>query len=179
MLTPIHFLQESVAVGGGAGGAEGHAEPAPSVKKPAVGATGAGSDHPSKVTSLETSKGFWRQQIEKKTVDDDTVGAAEAEMKFHDADMQLHDAKAEIARANGDEEGAKKAEMAKADAKMAKAKAEMTKAKAEMTKAKAAGDIQGEELAGKEYNRAEAEYEAAKKVRDSLLEQVTRGGKGM
>jgi hypothetical protein len=114
---------------------------------------------------LEESKEFWRRLIEKKTMDDDTVGAAEAKMKYHDTDMQLRDTKAEIARANGNHEEAQKEEMAKAEA--------------EMAKNKAVGDTEGEKLARKEYNRAEAEYEAAKKVHDALLEQVTQGGKGV
>jgi hypothetical protein len=128
---------------------------------------------------LEESKEFWRRLIEKKTMDDDTVGAAEAEMKYHDTDMQLHDTKAEIARANGNHEEAQKAEMAKNKAEMAKNKAEMAKNKAEMAKAKAAGDTEGEQLAREEIQRAKAEYDAAKKVHDALLEQVTQGGKGV
>jgi hypothetical protein len=130
------------------------------------------------IYQFEESKEFWRQQIEKKTLDDDTVGVAEAKIEYHDIDMQLHDAKAEIARANGNHEEAQKEEMAKGEAKMAKGEAKMAKAKAEMAKAKAVGDVRGEKLAEKEYNRAEAEYEAAKKVHDALLEQVTGGGNG-
>jgi hypothetical protein len=128
---------------------------------------------------LEESKEAWRRLIEKKTMDDDTVGAADAKIEYHDIDMQLHEAKAEIARAKGNHAEAQKEEMAKGEAKMAKGEAKMAKAKAEMAKAKAVGDLEGEQLAREEIQRAKAEYEAAKTVHDALLEQFTRGGKGM
>ena len=99
----------------------------------------------------------------------DAVGAADAEIK-------LYDAKADLARLQGRHEAERKAEMAKAKAEMAKAKAEMAKAKAEM--AAAVGGTDAHNMANKANGRAESEYEAAKKVHDALLEQVTGGGNG-